>query len=56
MRDYQMLLKMFEKVNENHYYNYEEENGNYIIEFYQPDEYYNTYLIFDSNGNFKEIG
>lgn len=56
MSDYQMLLKMFEKVNENHYYNYEEENGNYIIEFYQSDEYYNTYLIFDSDGNFKEIG
>ena len=55
MSDYQMLLKMFEKVNENNYYNYEAESGNYVIEIPQSDEYYNTYLIFDSEGNFKEI-
>lgn len=55
MSDYQILLKMFEKVNENHYYNYEAESGNYVIEIPQSDEYYNTYLIFDSEGNFKEI-
>ena len=55
MSDYEILLKMFEKASEYHYYNYEAESGNYIIEIPQPDEYYNTYLIFDSDGNFIEI-
>lgn len=54
MNDYEMLLKMFERVNEDNYYTYVE-NENFVIEFFQSDEYYNTYLIFDSDGNFKEI-
>lgn len=55
MSDYEMILKMFERVNET---NYSEcvDNENLVIEIYQSDEYYNTYLIFDSDGNFKEIG
>lgn len=55
MSDYEMMIKMLlsSKVNDKFDWQHSFSGENYIIEFYQDEDYYcNTILIFDEKGKF----
>lgn len=58
MSDYDTIKSIIDKIYPNEdwrpYLDYVQ-NDEFILEFFQEDEWYNTYFVFDQDGNLKEI-
>lgn len=58
MSDYDTIKGILGKVYPNAdwrpYFDYVQ-NDEFILEFWQEDEWYNTYFVFDQDGNLKEV-
>lgn len=58
MSDYDTIKGILEKVYPSAdwrpYLDYVQ-NDEFILEFWQEDEWYNTYFVFDQDGNLKEV-
>lgn len=58
MSDYDTIKSIIDKIYPNEdwrpYLDYVQ-NDEFILEFFQEDEWYNTYFVFDQDGNLKEV-
>lgn len=58
MSDYDTIKSILDKLYPNEdwrpYLDYVQ-NDEFILEFWQEDEWYNTYFVFDQDGNLKEV-
>lgn len=58
MSDYDTIKSILDKIYPNKdwrpYLDYVQ-NDEFILEFFQEDEWYNTYFFFDQDGNLKEV-
>ena len=58
MSDYDTIKSIIDKIYPNEdwrpYLDYVQ-NDEFILEFFQEDEWYNTYFVFDQDGNLKGI-
>lgn len=58
MSDFDTIKSILDKIYPNEdwrpYLDYVQ-NDEFILEFFQEDEWYNIYFVFDQDGNLKEV-